>query len=102
MAESKFQTGMSNPGALVQKLWKYCNILPPSPLASARRVRWIQPHESSFPGQSSELRFFKKSSVRRVEGIEYATKCLSASTLRDTLGGAFYQGSKFALRGTEV
>jgi hypothetical protein len=24
---------MSNPTALVQKLWNYCNILPPTPLA---------------------------------------------------------------------
>jgi hypothetical protein len=27
--------------ALVQKLWNYCNILPPSPLATARRGRFI-------------------------------------------------------------
>jgi len=30
------------------------------------------------------------------------TKCLSGSALRDSLGGDFYEGSKFALRGAEV
>jgi hypothetical protein len=30
------------------------------------------------------------------------TKCLSGSAFRDSLGGDFYEGSKFALRGAEV
>jgi hypothetical protein len=35
----------------------------------------------------------------RLNGVEYVTKCLSGSALRDSLGGDFYEGSKFALRG---
>jgi hypothetical protein len=38
----------------------------------------------------------------RLNGVEYVTKCLSGSALRDGLGGDFYEGSKFALRGAEV
>jgi hypothetical protein len=39
---------------------------------------------------------------QRLNGVEYVTKCLSGSALRDGLGGDFYEGSKFALRGAEV
>ena len=38
----------------------------------------------------------------RLNGVEYVTKCLSGSALRDSLGGDFYEGSKFALRDAEV
>jgi len=38
----------------------------------------------------------------RLNGVEYVTKCLSGSALGDRLGGDFYEGSKFALRGAEV
>lgn len=37
----------------------------------------------------------------RLNGVEYVTKCLSGSALRDGLGGDFYEGSKFALRGSD-
>jgi hypothetical protein len=39
---------------------------------------------------------------QRLNGVEYVTKCLSGSALRDSLGGDFYEGSKFALHGAEV
>ncbi len=39
---------------------------------------------------------------QRLNGVEYVTKCLSGSALRDGLGGDFYEGSKFALRGAEA
>lgn len=39
---------------------------------------------------------------QRLNGVEYVTKCLSGSALRDSLGGDFYEGSKFSLRGAEV
>jgi len=38
----------------------------------------------------------------RLNGVEYVTKCLSGSGLRDTLGGDFYECSKFSQRGSEV
>ncbi len=38
----------------------------------------------------------------RLNGVEYVTKCLSGSAPGDTLGGDFYEGSKFAHRGAEV
>jgi len=38
----------------------------------------------------------------RLNGVEYVTKCLSGSALRDGLGGDFYEGSKFTNRGSEV
>jgi len=39
---------------------------------------------------------------QRLNGVEYVTKCLSGSALRDSLGGDFYEASKFAFRGAEV
>ena len=38
----------------------------------------------------------------RLNGVEYVTKSLSGSAGRDSLGGDFYEGSKFALSGAEV
>ncbi len=37
-----------------------------------------------------------------LNGVEYVCKCLSGLALADRLGGDFYEGSKFALRTSEV
>jgi hypothetical protein len=39
---------------------------------------------------------------QRLNGVEYVTKCLSGLAVRDTVGGDFYESSKFSLRGSEV
>ena len=39
---------------------------------------------------------------QRLNGVEYVTKCLSGLAGRDSVGGDFYESSKFSLRGSEV